>query len=93
VIDSKTYNIIYRSLVKQAFDVLLLSEDQQQNIFLLLAGILHLGDLQYAEDTDGGQEGSQVTNTDVLKLAAGLLDLDSEQLGKVLVSRQMVSRG
>jgi hypothetical protein len=56
--------------------------------------VLSLGNLEYTEDggVSGTEEGSAVSNKDVLTKAAALLDLNEEELDTALISRKMGAR-
>ena len=69
----------YRGLV-DAMDKLGIEEDVREQIFTVLAGILHLQNVEFG--TDAGTGKSTIANPDVLKIAAELWGVDAEGLGK-----------
>ena len=61
-----------------------LSDDEQDDIFRMLAIILWLGNVQFAEKDDGN---SQVADTSVTEFVAYLMQVDSAMVEKVLTSK------
>ena len=61
-----------------------LTPQVQSDIFRMLATILWLGNVQFAEKDDGNAE---VADTSVTEFAAYLLEVDAETLVKVLTSK------
>ncbi|XP_068711585.1 unconventional myosin-Va-like isoform X2 [Montipora foliosa] len=73
----------------EAMDLVGIMEDQQQMIFRILAGILHIGnvDIQPA-----GDEESEINDKDVhLAIAAELFGVDRNQLKKWMCNRKIVT--
>jgi myosin-1 len=61
-----------------------LSQDEQTEIFRMLAIILWLGNVQFDEREDGN---STITDTDVTDFVAYLMEVDSGLVQKVLTSK------
>ncbi|KAG5647725.1 class II myosin [Asterophora parasitica] len=73
----------YRDTIK-AMGVIGLSEEEQTEIFRMLAIILWLGNVQFGELDDGN---STIADTDVTDFVAYLMGVDSAQVQKVLTSK------
>jgi myosin-1 len=73
-----------------AMNVVGLTSAEQQSIFLLLAAILHLGNVQFHEVQNNA---SAVSNQDYLDYAAMILGIDNAQLTTKLLSRTVKSGG
>uniref|UniRef100_A0A6I8QPF6 Myosin 10 n=1 Tax=Xenopus tropicalis TaxID=8364 RepID=A0A6I8QPF6_XENTR len=74
--------------VKAAMEVMKFSREEVREIFRLLAGILHLGNMEFI--TAGG---AQISSKTALGRASELLGLDSEQMAEALTQRSMILRG
>lgn len=74
--------------VKTAMEVMKFTSEDVREVFRLLAGILHLGNIDFM--TAGG---AQVSTKTALGRTADLLGLDSEQLTEALTQRSMILRG
>ncbi|XP_075286147.1 unconventional myosin-X-like isoform X2 [Opisthocomus hoazin] len=74
--------------VMTAMKVVDFSTEEIRDIFKLLSGTLHLGNVEFM--TAGG---AQVTTKAVLNIASDLLGLDAFQLSEVLTQRSMILRG
>ncbi|KAM4688660.1 unconventional myosin-X [Discoglossus pictus] len=74
--------------VRTAMEVMQFTREDVREILRLLAGILHLGNIEFI--TAGG---AQVSSKTALGRASELLGLDSEQLTEVLTHRSMILRG
>jgi myosin I len=61
-----------------------LSEQEQSEIFRMLATILWLGNVQFSEKDDGN---SEISDTSVTDFVAYLMEVDGESLVKVLTSK------
>ncbi|TFY71324.1 hypothetical protein EVG20_g1674 [Dentipellis fragilis] len=70
----------------KAMQVIGLSADEQSEIFRMLAIILWLGNVQFAEKDDGN---SEVADTGVTDFVAYLMDVDGAQVQKVMTSKIM----
>ncbi|KAG6907267.1 class II myosin [Tephrocybe rancida] len=73
----------YRDTLK-AMGVIGLSQEEQTEIFRMLAIILWLGNVQFGELDDGN---SKIADTDVTDFVAYLMGVDSSQVQKVLTSK------
>ncbi|CAO3663751.1 unnamed protein product [Umbelopsis ramanniana] len=69
-----------------AMNVVGLSQEEQDEIFKMLAIILWLGNVQFAEGEDGN---SVIGDTDVTNFVAYLLEVNPDLLNKVLTTRVM----
>ncbi|KAI8584101.1 hypothetical protein K450DRAFT_218149 [Umbelopsis ramanniana AG] len=69
-----------------AMNVVGLSKEEQDEIFKMLAIILWLGNVQFAEGDDGN---SAIADTDVTNFVAYLLEVNPDLLNKVLTTRVM----
>ena len=68
-----------------------LSEDEQKNIFRMLATILWLGNVTFKENDEGNAE---ITDQSVVEFVAYLLEVDSAHVNKALTTRVVeTSRG
>ncbi|XP_030066757.1 unconventional myosin-X-like [Microcaecilia unicolor] len=74
--------------IMRAFKVMDFSPEEIQDVFRLLSGILHLGNIEFM--TTGG---AQITSKAVLSNIESLLGLDSFQLSEVLTQRSRILRG
>ncbi|KAJ7338426.1 hypothetical protein JRQ81_012074 [Phrynocephalus forsythii] len=74
--------------VIMAMEVMQFTTEEMQDVLRLLAGILHLGNIEFI--TAGG---AQVSFKTALGRAAELLGLDSTQLTEALTQRSMILRG
>ncbi|XP_062843469.1 unconventional myosin-X [Trichomycterus rosablanca] len=81
--DSHTFQEVLNALRTMQF-----AEESIHEVLRLLAGILHLGNIEFA--TAGG---AQVSSKTALSSAAELLGLDCTQLAEVLTHRSMILRG
>ncbi|KAG6817917.1 class II myosin [Tephrocybe sp. NHM501043] len=75
----------YSDTIK-AMGVIGLSQDEQTEIFRMLAIILWLGNVQFAEQDDGN---SRIADTDVTDFVAYLMGVEATQVQKVLTSKIM----
>ncbi|KAM8967428.1 unconventional myosin-X [Pelodytes ibericus] len=74
--------------IKTAMEVMKFTSEDVREVFRLLAGILHLGNIEFI--TAGG---AQVASKTALARTSELLGLDSEQLTEALTHRSMILRG
>jgi len=72
--------------IQQAMKVIGLSEAEQTSIFRVIATILWLGNVTFAEGDDGN---AKVADTDVTDFVAYLMESRPEQVVKVLTTRVM----
>ena len=68
-----------------------IDENNQNNIFKLLSGILHLGNINFGEDDAEGNVGQIEEDSSLfaLKTAAEVFGVDSESLITALTKRTM----
>uniref|UniRef100_A0A8C3VCM9 Myosin X n=1 Tax=Catharus ustulatus TaxID=91951 RepID=A0A8C3VCM9_CATUS len=88
VTDENLNDVEMFSKVMTAMKVVDFSTEEIRDIFKLLSGTLHLGNIEFM--TAGG---AQVTTKAVLNVASELLGLDTFQLSEVLTQRSMILRG
>lgn len=74
--------------VKTAMEVMKFGREEVREVLRLLAGILHLGNIEFA--TAGG---AQVSSKTALGRTVDLLGLDADQLTEVLTHKSMILRG
>ncbi|CAG8558760.1 8590_t:CDS:2, partial [Racocetra fulgida] len=70
--------------LKQALKSLGFHKKHVAQMFQLLASILHLGNIQFVQDSNKQKEAASVKNLDVLNLVADFLGLDPRSLENVL---------
>ncbi|XP_060520743.1 unconventional myosin-Va isoform X2 [Cylas formicarius] len=81
----------------QALATLGFSETDQENVFKILAGVLHLGNIQFKDcvvkiENEQGQEGCMIPKSDRhLKIFSDLLEVDEDEVKQWLVTRKLVS--
>ncbi|KAI9159565.1 hypothetical protein H9P43_008905 [Blastocladiella emersonii ATCC 22665] len=80
----------YRMMTK-CMKALGLKKRFQQSFFSVLAGLLHLGNLEFEMDSRNKQAAAYVRNVDVLETAAALLGLPAERLQSVVTCKTTVS--
>ncbi|XP_064488667.1 unconventional myosin-VI-like isoform X2 [Ornithodoros turicata] len=75
----------------RALKLMGLSDEERINIYVVVATVLHLGNVTFEECPDDTRGGSQVaaTSEPSLKAAAGLMGVDPEELRQSLLSRVM----
>ncbi|CAH1128149.1 unnamed protein product [Ceutorhynchus assimilis] len=82
---------------KTALSLMGFSRTDQENMFKILAGILHLGNIEFKAclvkvENEQDQEGCIIPKTDKhLKVLSELLELNEEELKQWLVTRRIVS--
>ena len=66
-----------------------INTEEQEQIFLLISAILHLGNIQFV---DGDQtDSSKLANREQLETAASLLGCDAATLEKYLITKKVVA--
>ena len=65
-----------------------MSSEQILDVFTILSGILHLGNISFVAHT-----GAQIADKAILATTAGLFSLDVDRLGDALTQKFMVLRG
>ncbi|CAG7832440.1 unnamed protein product, partial [Allacma fusca] len=68
-----------------AMEIIGLSAKEQKDIFHVVSGVLHLGNIQFSESGNY----ACITNTKDLQYVSSLLSIGSDLLGTKLVSRVM----
>ncbi|EDQ89347.1 uncharacterized protein MONBRDRAFT_37062 [Monosiga brevicollis MX1] len=76
-----------------AMKVLGFSDQDQDNVFKLVASFLHLGNLEYDATTISNMEGSDIVDTTPLEAACKLMELDSDPIAEALTIATQVTRG
>ncbi|CAG5125071.1 unnamed protein product, partial [Candidula unifasciata] len=71
-------------LMQDAFKLIKLTDDEIQDIYTILAAILHLGNVLFEESDN---DSVIIKNEDTVEKVATLLQLDAEKLTKVLIER------
>ena len=77
---------------KNAMDVVGISESEREDVFRVVSGVLHLGNIDFApspEDEDASVVASNAKQS--LEDAAAVLKVDKDRLEKALISRQIVT--
>jgi myosin I len=69
-----------------AMRVIGLSQQEQDNVFRMLAAILWLGNVQFVEDKNGA---ASITDQSIVDFAAYLLEVDPEHVNKALCFRKL----
>lgn len=84
--DVNDFNSMDSSMAKMG-----IGNDEKLAIYTVVAGVLHLGNIQFEEETEGSKGGSRVTKSSEgsLIIAAKLLGMDKDELQEALVSRVM----
>ena len=78
----------------KAMKALSWSEDKVNVVLKLVAGLIHLGQVNFdSVESDGGQEVSVIQDESVLQNAATMLDVDADKLKAALTERLMITRG
>ncbi|KAI8820137.1 chitin synthase-domain-containing protein [Fimicolochytrium jonesii] len=80
---------VFRELQK-ALKRLRIGFQLQKQMCQLLAAILHLGNIQFADDETRPQDPCHIVNGDVLYMVANLLGVDQQTLGEALVYKSQV---
>lgn len=86
--DKSDYDTVVHALGTLGF-----TDEQKQSMFKIIAGILHLGNLEFKEDNSGKAPSSTITNADVVDVVASLFDVPPAKLKKALTSRTITSGG
>lgn len=79
----------------EALSRLGLSDTTKLEIYALVAGVLHLGNISFEENPEDVRGGCQVSKASehTLSITSKLLGVDSFELRQALVSRVMQSKG
>lgn len=80
--------------LRDAFTLMGLGEAEQNAIFGIVAGILHLGNVEFKESFADGVESAAISNLESLENAAWCLGIEaSDVFAKCLVKKEMVIKG
>ncbi|XP_021094989.1 unconventional myosin-XVI [Heterocephalus glaber] len=77
--------------LKQALNVIGFSNLEVENLFVLLAAILHLGDLQFTALTDA--DSTLVSDLQLLEQVAGMLQVSTDELASALTTDVQYLKG
>jgi hypothetical protein len=86
--DAEDYFLCSRALEVMGFKI-----KEIETIFRLLAGILHLGNVAYAESEQDGMEAATITNVDLVNFVAGLFNLPPQVLRTSLECKTTITAG
>jgi len=79
--------------MKNAMDILHFSGEIQKEVLRVVAGVLHFGNIKFkVKKIDNAEDGSEVTNPDVLEHAASLWGCDPVDLEKFLTNKTIGTR-
>lgn len=87
----------------KAMDQIGMSHEEKMNIYLTVAAVLHIGNIEFQEDPDSSKGGCKVASTNggskangngaggpkPIQIVAQMLGLDADELEKALISRVM----
>ena len=77
-----------------AMDVLNMTKDEKEQCFRLVAGVLHLGNVEFEKDPKGTEEtDSKVKTVDTLKFAAELFKVDVDTFFKCMCYKKITRPG
>ncbi|XKL69082.1 hypothetical protein PGB90_006851 [Kerria lacca] len=79
--------------VDRALSSIELSESEKFNIYSIVAAVLHLGNIEFEENTENSKGGSKVIDKSEtsLKIAAELLSVDCDELRQALLTKVMMT--
>jgi len=80
-------------IVLAAMKVLNFDQDYQDDIFNIVAACLHLGNVDFNDTEQDGQEASEIDNDAPVQTAAKLIKCEFDDLETGLVTRSIVTRG
>lgn len=68
-----------------------MTEPERMSVYTTIAAVLHLGNIEFEDDPDDNRGGCRVTEASEssLKIAAGLMGLDEDELNRALTARVM----
>ncbi|XP_068687074.1 unconventional myosin-VIIa-like [Montipora foliosa] len=81
------------AIIRGSMKVLLFSPDDSWNIFKMLAAILHIGNLEFEATIKSTMDACDVTDHELAKLVAGLLEVDGNNFIEAFTSRSTFARG
>ncbi len=75
----------------KAMDQIGLSLEDKMNIYLTVAAVLHIGNIEFEDDPDSSKGGCRLSakGTKSMQIVAKMLGLDQDELEKALISRVM----
>ena len=79
--------------IRGAMKVLGFAEDEQWNIFRLVAAFLHLGNVEFDETEVNNMMASEVANMGAVEEACKLFEVDGEAMADALTTQTTVTRG
>jgi myosin VI len=95
--DSHLDDAKYFLEVDKAMDQIGLTNDEKMNIYLTVATVLHIGNIEFEDDPDNSKGGCRLkdgpskasSKMSAMKISAQMLGLDADELEKSLISRVM----
>ncbi|XP_062051238.1 unconventional myosin-XVI [Lepus europaeus] len=79
------------TVLKQALSVVGFSTPEVENLFVILAAILHLGDIRFTALTDG--DSALVSDLQLLEQVAGMLQVSADELASALTTDVQYFKG
>ncbi|KAI3383021.1 hypothetical protein SNEBB_002133 [Seison nebaliae] len=79
--------------IKAACKILTFSDEEIWEILKLLAAILHIGNVTFANKVDDNLDGSFITNHSALSIAAKLFDVNENELNLALTTKSIFTNG
>lgn len=76
---------------KDSMDVIGIEDTEQRGIFEIVAGILNLGQIEFRQSINNGDDSTTVTNMDALEAFAKLLHTDAMDMHNILCMRSMTA--
>lgn len=77
----------------KAMDHIGLTSEDKMNIYLTVAAVLHIGNIEFEDDPDSSKGGCRLSSkkggTQALQICSKMLGLESNELEKALISRVM----
>lgn len=79
--------------VGNSMDILKFSPEEKHHVFKIVAGVLHFGNVKFKVDKKStGDDGSLISNTDVLDHACKMFECDTKNMEKFLTHRHIGTR-
>jgi myosin heavy subunit len=77
-----------------AMDVLNMTPEEKECVFRLIAGVLHLGNVEFEKDPKGSEEtDSKIKNPEQFKIAAELFRVDGDAFAKTMCFKKITRPG
>ncbi len=74
----------------KAMDHIGLSNEDKMNIYIVVAAVLHIGNIEFEEDPESSKGGCRLrSNNQSLNIVAKMLGVDNDELEKAMISRVM----